>query len=274
MRRSIATLAFGLAALTPTHAFAQTVVAAWDFSLYFGSGGTVVDSSFENVFSIDAQFSALDTDPIPTPGLGDSAAFGTMFHDGSFGSTDDDPGNPFLPGALTAITGELTSNSDATSSFSLQMSTSGARNALVGEGQEFGNELSIGANAPVSVVFEANRSGAPGLAPGSSWTLSFGGIVIPSAGAPSTLDVVVEFSEDGGSYSQSSTATLGLVEEAFEIALGESTSDQVFARVNLPAFARIDNVAVSVPEPSAAAAALGSLLALSGLNRRRTRSGG
>jgi hypothetical protein len=61
-----------------------SLVARWDFSQYAGDGFMSIDggSSFTNTLS--ANYSDLD----PTFGAGfESAAFGTMYVDGSFGST-------------------------------------------------------------------------------------------------------------------------------------------------------------------------------------------
>jgi hypothetical protein len=84
------------------------LVAGWDFSQYFNDGLLSIDgATYQNTLS--ANYSDLD----PTFGAGaESAAFGTLYFNGSFGSTSVSPtGNlteEFLPTA-----GSLTSNLDA-----------------------------------------------------------------------------------------------------------------------------------------------------------------
>src|SRR5258707_9305890 len=81
-----------------------TGIAGWDFSQYFGDGLLSTDGvTFTNTLS--ANYSNLD----PTFNAGaESAAFGTMFMNGSFGSTNVNAGSgteQFLP-----TTGSLASN--------------------------------------------------------------------------------------------------------------------------------------------------------------------
>ena len=95
--------ATALAAVVASPALAVSMVAGWDFSQWAGDGFPSLDG--ENlVNTLDSNFSDLD----PTFGAGtESAAFGTMYLNGLFGSTDTNFGD-FIPSA--ANPNSLTSN--------------------------------------------------------------------------------------------------------------------------------------------------------------------
>src|SRR5262245_55776567 len=98
--------ALGISVLIAGSANAS-MVAGWDFSQYLAPGALTIDGATgTNVLS--ANYSNLD----PTAGAGaESAAFGTMFINGSFGSTNVDPTSatpPFWPND-----GSLVSNLNA-----------------------------------------------------------------------------------------------------------------------------------------------------------------
>ena len=90
-------VALSVSSAGPAHA---AMVAGWDFSQYFADGILSIDgNAYTGVLS--ANYSDLD----PTQGAGaESAAFGTLYLDGQFGSTNVQPGSgsePILPsGAL------------------------------------------------------------------------------------------------------------------------------------------------------------------------------
>src|SRR5262245_46840268 len=156
----------GLVALLPGSALAQSsMVAGWDFSQYFGDGFMSIDggNSFTNTLS--ANYSDLD----PTFGAGfESQAFGTMFVDGSFGSTNVAAGSgteEFLPSATAP--GSLVSNLGAPGTVDFD-----AFSVLEDEGQVSQELLSMLATAPATVVFQADLSSV--LRTGSDWSLSFG----------------------------------------------------------------------------------------------------
>lgn len=235
-------------------------IAGWDFSQYFGDGLLSTDgSSFTNTLS--ANYSNLD----PTFNAGaESAAFGTLYMDGSFGSTNLDPssGTGFLP-----TTGSLASNlgfapaSNPFNSFSI----------LTSEGQTFASDLSMTAVNAVSVVFAADLSSASLL--GQSWSLAIGGKTFSG-----TNSVGVEFSTDGSSYSSVGTLSLTGVDSLFTLALGAGPSQQAFVRLDFgsPASGQaiVDNLTIlanttPVPEPGTAGMLLFGLAGLAASGRRR-----
>jgi len=179
----VALAGLGLCAMT---AHAQ-MVAGWDHSQYAGPDLLSIDgATFTN--TLDANYSSLD----PTFNAGaESAAFGTLYLDGQFGSSavDPNPGSatyvpvpPSLASNLTApVTGPGTNPFDSLT-------------ILTSEGQAFANLQGMTAKAPVSVVYGASLSSVSQV--GRDWVLSFGA---RTASGSSTISV--EFSVDGGSYS-------------------------------------------------------------------------
>jgi hypothetical protein len=249
--------ALGISVLTAGAAHA-TMVAGWDFSQYLGPAVLTIDGATgANVLS--ANYSNLD----PTSGAGaESAAYGTMFIDGTHGSTNIDPLGatpPFWPNDGSLVSNLNAPGIPAFDSFAI----------LAGEGQLFTNPLSMTAPGAADVVFSANLSSVPQT--GSGWALSFGGKTFSGSSV-----VSVAFSTDGSSYTSFGNVTLSTVDTPFTVAFGPTVADVVYVRLGLSPTggqAIIDNVALSatlstVPEP-AMAVLLGAGLALvAGLRRR------
>jgi len=234
---AIASTILSIVAFTSIAGSAQAYLAAgWDFSQFLGDGALTIDgSAYQNTLS--ANYSDLD----PTFGAGaESAAFGTLYFNGSFGSTSVSPtGNlteEFLPTA-----GSLTSNLD------VPVVSFDAFTVLLDEGQLFSNLLSMVARDSVSVVFEADLSTVPET--GGNWSVSFGGKTFEG-----TSTVGVDFSTDGSSYAIVDSVILDGSDAQFVVNLGTAPSETAFVRLNFdPVDANqlpiIDNVAISVPEP-------------------------
>jgi len=238
-----------------------TGIAGWDFSQYFGDGLLSTDGvSFTN--TLPANYSNLD----PTFNAGaESAAFGTMFMNGSFGSTNVDAGGGSEQ--LLPTSGSLASNigfapaSNPFDSFSI----------LTSEGQTFANALGMTALQAVSVVFSADLSSASLL--GQSWSLALGAKTFSG-----TSTIGVEFSTDGSSYSSVGTFNLTGVDSLFTLALAAAPSAKAFVRLNIagPASGQaiLDNVSIlatttPVPEPGTAAMLLLGLAGLAVSGRRQ-----
>ncbi len=261
-------LAIGLSALAGS-AQAATMVAGWDFSQYFGSGFLTIDAA-NPASSLTANYSDLD----PTFGAGaESAAFGTLYYDGTNGSTNvtiDFSGTE----AIVPITGSLASNENAPSGGALPFGSAAAFPILSNEGQAFTEVLMMRANSAVDVVFSADLSSLSGTS-GSNWQIAFGGIT-----EGGTSDVTIEVSTDGQNFNLVSTKTLTTVDSPFSQALGAALdgATNLFVRLGFnPTTGQlpiIDNVSimadlVTVPEPGTALLGLAGLAGLAIFGRRR-----
>jgi hypothetical protein len=223
-----------------------TMVAGWDFSQYAGDGFMSVDGGGSFANTLDANYSDLD----PTFGAGaESAALGTMYVDGQFGSTNVPVGTgneQFLPSASQG--GSLNSNLTAPGGTDFDSFT-----VLASEGQLSTESLAMIAAAQSIVVFEADLGSVPVI--GSNWSISFGGKT-----ANGTSSVGIAFSSDGVTFTSFGSANLTTVDTLFTINLGTTATNNAYVRlsfdpvgINQPL---IDNVAVNaslaVPEPSTA----------------------
>ena len=236
-----------------------TTVAGWDFSQYLAPGALTIDGvNGTNV--LNANYSNLD----PTGGAGaESAAFGKMYMDGSFGSTNVDPlGAPvFIPND-----GSLASNLSPAGIPPFDTFT-----VLADEGQLFTNLMDMTAVSAVNVVFAGNLSSSP--LTGQEWGLTFGGKTFSGSSI-----ISIAFSTNGSTYTSAGTVTLSNVDTPFSVALGSGNSDLMYVRLGFSGTGGqpiIDNLALgatlvpgAVPEP-AAAVLLGAGLALVGALRRR-----
>lgn len=234
------------------------MVAGWDFSQYLGAGLLSIDgATFTD--QLAANYSDLD----PTFGAGlESAAFGTMHMDGTFGSTNVDEasaGAQFVP-----TSDSLASNLDAPAFNSFDSHTI----LLDEQSQVYANLLSMIASGPVDVVFAADLT--PAGQTGSNWSVSFGGRTFSG-----TSNVAIGFSSDGSSYGSPVSVQLTGNDTAFSVNLGAVSSQTAFVRFSFDpvgeALPIIDNVAIHVPEPGGGILAVTALLAVQGLSTFRSR---
>ena len=245
-----------------------TMVAGWDFSQYAGDSFMSVDGGGSFTNTLDANYSDLD----PTFGAGaESAAFGTMYVNGQFGSTDVPVGSgteQFLPSA--AVGGSLLSNLTAPGGQDFDSFT-----VLASEGQLSTESLAMIAAAQSVVVFEADLGSVPVI--GSNWSISFGGKT-----ANGTSSVGIAFSSDGVSFTSFGSVNLTTVDTLFTVNLGVAATNNAYVRLSFNPVGidqpLIDNVALNatlaVPEPSTAL--LGSLglvgLVIAGRKRNAART--
>jgi hypothetical protein len=236
------------------------MIAGWDFSQWFGDGLLSTDGeAFTD--TLDANYSDLD----PTFGAGaESAAFGTLYLNGQFGSTNVGAGSgsePFLPTA--AVPGSLTSNLGAPGGVDFE-----SFGVLLSEGQTFQNALAMTASSVVSVVFQADLSSIGSA--GGDWSVSFGGQTFSG-----TAVVGVDFSTNGINYTPFGTFDLTTIDTPFSRTLGSDVIGTAFVRFNFAAGAGqpiIDNVAISatvIPEPASALLCGLGMLGLGVASRRR-----
>jgi hypothetical protein len=244
-----------------------TMLAGWDFSQYFDVGALSTDgATFTD--TLDANYSDLD----PTAGAGaESGAFGTMYINGQFGSTNVGPllGSGLEPIQPTAATGgSLASNLTAPGGVDFDSLT-----VLLDEGQAFANSLAMIAAGTSVVVFEADLSSASQA--GSSWSISFGARTFAG-----TSSIGIEFSSDGVTFTSFGSVNLTTTDTAFDVVLGADQTSTAYVRLSFnPSGANqplIDNVAISaaelvevVPEPSTTLLGSMGLIGLALAGRRR-----
>jgi len=242
----------------PARAF---LVAGWDFSQYFGDGILSVDGVGYTT-QLSANYSSLD----PTFNAGfESALFGTMYIDGSNGSSSVDPEDPVLP-AFAPTAGSLASNLDAPV-FEPGDNAFDSDTILLDEGgQLFANLQSMIASQPVSVVFEADL-GPAGQTQGN-WNLSFGG-----RASSGTSMVGISVSTDGGGFGLVDSVNLTDADTRYAVFLTPTVAERIFVRLDFHPqdldWPIIDNVAITIPEAGAAAQIGAAALALLALRRAR-----
>ncbi len=223
------------------------VVAGWDFSQFEGDGSLAISpGNFVNVLS--ANYSNLD----PTFNAGaESAAFGTAYFNGQFGSSAVDAGS--FDEEILPTAGSLSQNIDAP----VQGPGDNPFDSFIPlqiEGQVFTQSLAMIASRPLSLVFEADLSSVLGL--GTDWELTFGGRAFSGT---STLGVAVSL--DGAAFEPAGNVLLSASEQRVVVPLsGVGEVDRLFVQLNFAPVGInqpiIDNVAIEaanvtfVPEPS------------------------
>jgi hypothetical protein len=282
-----------LLVLGASTAGAETV-AGWDFSQYRGDGSLAPFTD-----TLPANYSDLD----PTFNAGaESAAIGTLYFDGSFGSSSTT--TDFLPtaGSMNCervpvggsggpegcsapnVDGPVRSNRDAPWATPGHTSFD-AHGVLRAEGQAFQNLLAMQATNSVAVVFEADV--APDAA--ASWAVSFGGRVVSGGGddggaldcdpvgaGECSTTVTVEFSPDGSTYSSFGSVVLTAADTRYSMPLDPGASSTGYVRLGftpgsggeLPIIDNVAIAAIPVPEPGMVLMLLAGILGLRVLPRR------
>lgn len=257
----VASIAGAALLASPAHA---ALIAGWDFSQYAVDGFLSVDGATVTN-TLVANNSALD----PTNGGGvESAAFGTMYANGQFGST---LVNDSLQLAPTA--GSLNSNlNNAAPDFDVDNSGEG--------GQIVTNFISL---TPVqnqlSLVFTADLTSVPEI--GQGWSVAFGGQTFEGS-----TNVNVLFSLDGQTYTSAGTAPLNTNDLPFSFNLTSAQAEKLFVRLDFSGTwdpnvsgdingqPKIDNFGIygtltAIPEPGTMALLLSGLAGLVAVGRRR-----
>jgi hypothetical protein len=295
LRHMTPLIAFSALLAGPALAAQGNILAGWDFSQYGGTGSL---SPLSN--TLPANYS--DRDTTFNAGSG-SAAFGTLYFDGTNGSsntvTDFLPtagvmncerrpvgvNEPLKPAgcAVPNVDGPIRSNKKEPWARPGKTSFD-AFTVLRTEGQQYQNALAMRATNNVSAVFKGD-AGSP--QPQSAWSVSFGGKVEtgggdnggqlscdPNGASECTASVSVEYSTNGSSYTSLGSVQLTSADTRYEVPLAVNTSQTGYVRLGLTpggggALPIIDNVAL--PEPGATMSLFAGILSLLVLRRRRGR---
>lgn len=228
------------------HAYGKVMIAGWDFAQYAGSNFNVISNSGTFVNTLDANYSDYD----PTFGAGaEAGAFGEMYWDGSFGSTNGQASNPAdaVPFSLSLSTN--TSPGVFAVSFD-------AHSVLDAEGFDFSNFLSFTVQDSFGggdgdLVFAATPS-----EPHLDWELGFASKLNGAGNA----SVGILFSIDGVNYASVGTAVVTTVDTKFTFPVAGNAATTGFFKLDFSNLGStgnpvIDNVAIlgtrALPEPTA-----------------------
>lgn len=261
MKKRMLVIAAMVAWATAPETAQADLIAGWDFSQYATAGRltidgtTPIDTLAANYSSSDASFGA---------GSG-AAAAGTMYMDGSNGSTNV---NEAFGSASVVPTPKLVNEAeDADTNGAIEANLDLGDNTdpyanmfsvLRSEGQTNTQLLSLLALSSANVVFE-------GVVPTSNWSVSFGGRALPGT----SPTVGVSFAPNCGAYGSVTNVNLTQVDTAYDVvfANGTGASNSGCVRMAMGANAIIDNVAI-LPEPAAGLGLLAGGALLAALRRR------
>lgn len=242
-----------LTALVAASSAQAALIAGWDFSQYTADGFRSIDDNI-TVDVLSANYSSLAA-------IGPaSAPFGTMFIDGTNGSTNDSAASLIIPTAALLPVANLGSFENSS--------------VLTSNGQPFFNNLALLGAGSANVVFKADVSSISAFNY-ETWIFSFGAVTTTSN------SLGLAYSTDGISFTGLTSQAITSTDTLYTVALPAITTDELFIRVAFSSSGvdavAIDHVAINataiaaIPEPSSYAAIAGTaLLGFAALRRRRS----
>jgi hypothetical protein len=234
------------------------LVAGWDFSQFAASGANSTDgATFTG--AISANYSDSYT---PSPDAA-AAAQGTLFYDGTNGSTLTDFttfGTPTVGPTSGGLGSVQVQTADAN-----PFSDSSSYGLLLSSGQAFAANYTLRSTGDVSLVFSATAAAAS-----TDWAITFAALDTDGA------TIGWEYSTDGSSFSAAAAGStiVGTADTGYTASFAELDGQStVYIRANLSNVAggtlQLDNVGITaVPEPATYALFLGTI-ALGFIMRRR-----
>ena len=268
LKKLMAGAACGLMTLGATAQ--ESLIAGWEFSQFsFAAINSVGEFGASGDFSQAGALNANYSELLPgSPAGGPLAAgFGTLYYDGTNGSTD---GGPFdLTGTNTIYPFAQTLNSEA-DQVSPPYGSSASENVLIFNGQEVYNPFGLKIEADNSLVVMADAQGAA-----TDWNFTFAFETEgPTAGGQ---EITLEYFDGSNFVSVGSPLTVTGTDQGTTVAIpGLDGMAMAQIRMNISGATEtnavvIDNLGVAaVPEPATYAALFG-LVALGLIVRRRMR---
>jgi len=264
MKNTIITVA-ALTAIA-TASSASSLVAGWDFSQAQFANTTLAQDNFQGSWSANYSYQG---DSTASANYNASAAFGTVYWDGSFGSTSTNytaTNNTAEVSAKTSPVSGLSSNdSQSFSTFNANSSYT----ALRASGQTVAQNAVLGLIDDVAITFALDAGTAK-----NSWTLAFA--ALDSDGASLAIDASTTgaFSGEQTSFGTLSIGTTDTGYSADFSSLGDTQT--LYVRLSATSVSggtlSLDNVGFSaavVPEPSTYAAIFGVIAIAFAIARRR-----
>ena len=274
------TLAAATVAMTVSASAQLDTIAGWDFSQFAFAGDNSLSPwpDYSQAGALNSNYTDITVaNPVPGAAAGPAAgAFGTIFYNGTNGSSLVSNLGAFGGSEVNAISGNLSRANPQMSDGSF-FNLLGSYNTLVANGQAgTPQDLGLAVGADLSIVFE-------GVTPvgyvGEDWQITFAALQLGA----STAMIDWNYSTDGVLFTPLGVTTaLSTVDTGFTVDFGAflDGASNVYLRaditgVNSTNVAVFDNVGIAtsvvVPEPSAYALIFGAL-ALGFIIRRRVRA--
>jgi hypothetical protein len=257
-----------IAALTAiaTASSASSLVAGWDFSQSQFANTTAAQNGMQGSWSANYSYQG---DTTASANYNASAAFGTVYWDGSFGSSTTNftaqDGSATVAAKTSPVSGLSSNDSQSFSTFN----ASSSYTALTASGQTVAVNAVLGLTDDVAITFALDAGTAK-----NSWTLAFAALDTDGASLGVAASTTGAFSGEQTSFG---TLSIGTTDTGYTTdfsSLGDTQT--LYVRLSASSVSggtlSLDNVGFSaavVPEPSTYAAIFGVIAIAFAVVRRR-----